>query len=128
MNYIVPASVIVGIYFLLHIVGIGCPIRFLTGISCAGCGMTRAWLSVEKMDFKSAFYYHPLFFVPLIWLLGFCMRNRIGSMTKKIFIAVTVILFIFCYVMRMAYGDGEVVYFHPTNGLLFQIINIFHHG
>ena len=95
MNYIVPASVIVGIYFLLHIVGIGCPIRFLTGISCAGCGMTRAWLSVGKMDFESAFYYHPLFFVPLIWLLGFCMRNRIGAMTKKTFIAVTVILFIY---------------------------------
>ena len=24
----------------------GCPIRLVTGVSCAGCGTTRAWLSV----------------------------------------------------------------------------------
>ncbi|WP_373689128.1 DUF2752 domain-containing protein [Clostridium sp. YIM B02551] len=50
------------LYAILRVVGIGCPIKFLTGISCAGCGMTRAWIRVIHLDFKGAFYYHPLFF------------------------------------------------------------------
>ena len=50
----------------------GCPIRLVTGVSCAGCGMTRAWLSVLRLDLRQAFYYHPLFLLPpvgaALWL------------------------------------------------------------
>lgn len=46
--------------------GIGCPIRYATGVPCPGCGMTRAWLSVLHGDLAAAFAYHPLFWaVPL---------------------------------------------------------------
>ena len=33
-------------YGALQLAGITCPIKYITGISCPGCGMTRAWLSL----------------------------------------------------------------------------------
>ena len=57
------------VYGLFHYIGIGCPIKFLTGISCAGCGMTRAYIAVFHLDLKSAVYFHPLFWIPPIYLL-----------------------------------------------------------
>lgn len=35
-------AVVVLLYLVLEGFGITCPIKFLTGISCAGCGMSRA--------------------------------------------------------------------------------------
>ena len=43
-----------------------CPIKKLFGISCLGCGLTRAFMSILAFDFKSAVEYNvlslPLFF------------------------------------------------------------------
>ena len=41
-----------------------CPIKTIFGINCPSCGMTRAFIAAIKLDFRSAFQYHPLF--PLI--------------------------------------------------------------
>ena len=34
-------------------------------IPCPGCGMTRAHLAALRLDFPSAFFYHPLWFLPI---------------------------------------------------------------
>ena len=50
-----------------------CPFRLLTGIDCPGCGLTRAFLSAFRLDFRAAFRYHPLFLligIELCYLLG----------------------------------------------------------
>ena len=53
---------------LLGVFHIPCIFLTLTGRSCAGCGMTRAWLSVLRLDFAAAFAYHPLFWsVPILY-------------------------------------------------------------
>ena len=49
---------------VLHILGIGCPVKALTGVSCPGCGMTRAWLSLLALRLPEALSYHPLFWMP----------------------------------------------------------------
>lgn len=54
-------AAVVVLYVVLENLGITCPIKFFTGISCAGCGMSRAWLSVLRLDMAGAFRYHPLF-------------------------------------------------------------------
>ena len=56
---------IAGFYLFLELVlGVTCPILYFTGISCAGCGMSRAWMCLLHLDFAGAFYYHPLFWIP----------------------------------------------------------------
>ena len=49
-------------YGIMQYMGITCPIKYITGISCAGCGMTRAWIALLHFDINTAFMYHPLFF------------------------------------------------------------------
>lgn len=51
-----------------------CPIRWLFGIPCPGCGLTRACLSALQLDFPAAFTYHPLFW--LILPAGFILIHQ----------------------------------------------------
>lgn len=54
---------------LLYLSGIGCVFRFFLGITCPGCGMTRALLAALRLDFASAWNYHPMFWsVPILYL------------------------------------------------------------
>ena len=113
--------IIVVIYVLLYILGIGCPIKFFTGISCAGCGMTRAWLSALRLDFKSAFYYHPLFFtVPIIFMLVL-FKEKLNKKIYNALIILLIISYVTIYAIRLIKGS-EIVVFEPYNNILFRII------
>lgn len=54
-------TAVVVLYTAMESIGITCPIKFITGISCAGCGMSRAWMAFLQLDIAKAFAYHPLF-------------------------------------------------------------------
>ena len=70
LKLLIPLSLIALIYLVFHLVGIGCPIKFVSGISCPGCGMTRALAAVLRGDAASAFSFHPLWgTLPLLLLL-----------------------------------------------------------
>ena len=58
---------------LLRICNITCPILYLTGMACPGCGMTRALIACLKFDFPLAFRYHPMVFsLPYLTFYFFC--------------------------------------------------------
>ena len=87
-----------------------CPTRFIFGIPCPSCGMTRAFLSAAKLDFKAAFYYHPLFGIIGIELVYLIFRKLI---LKKINISFklemgvlifTGVLLITTYIIRLCLG------------------------
>ena len=45
-----------------------CLFQALLGIPCPGCGMSRAWFCAFRLDFGSAFGYHPMFWcVPVLF-------------------------------------------------------------
>lgn len=57
---------IIGLFAIICVLGIyRCPFKLVFGINCPGCGMTRAFFAALQLDFKTAFQYHPLF-----WLFG----------------------------------------------------------
>ena len=46
-----------------------CIIKFITGIPCPSCQITRGVLAALRFDFVSAWNYHPMFWsVPIIYL------------------------------------------------------------
>ena len=63
---------LLGVYVaFITLTGIGCPIRFFIGISCPGCGMSRAVLLMLSGHFQAAFRMHPLVYAVLpagVWL------------------------------------------------------------
>lgn len=109
--------------FLIYILFTGCPIKLLTGISCAGCGMSRAYFSLLHLNFREAFYYHPLFPCPIIFVAVYIM-TKLGFSQKaaKIIYGVMAFLFIGIYILRMINPDDRVVVFEPQNGLIFKAI------
>ena len=97
------------LYIMLYILGIGCPIKFLTGISCAGCGMTRAWMSVIRLDFIQAFHYHPLFWLVPIGACLYLFRKRISHKTVRFLTGILIFIFITVYVIRLMNPEDTVV-------------------
>ena len=92
-------AVIAVSYMILQGLGISCPIKFVTGISCAGCGMTRAWKALLfHGDFRQAFYYHPLFLLPVGFLALYLFKNGINPKVYKFFIFTILVAFnqVFC--------------------------------
>jgi len=54
-------SPVIGAYFYSHIHQMPrliCPFRFLTGIPCPGCGMTRSFLAIARGDLSQAVFYN----------------------------------------------------------------------
>ena len=65
-------ALLVGFGFLLglwYFLEIPCIPRFLTGIPCPTCGLTRAWLCALRLDFRGAFLQYPMFWsIPILVL------------------------------------------------------------
>lgn len=81
-----------------------CPIKYFFHIPCPGCGITRAYLSVLSLDFKSAFQYHPLFFtvVPTILYISHrsVLRIKLSYKIEKIYFGVLMCMFFAVYIIR----------------------------
>ena len=84
---------------VLYLIGVGCPIKFMTGVSCPGCGMTRAWLELAQGHLAAAFAYHPLFWaVPVVLVLACAPASR----AQRAALALCVAAFVALWAWRMA--------------------------
>ena len=115
---------VVILYIFLECFGITCPIKFITGVSCAGCGMSRAWLACLRFYFKKSFYYHPLFIFPPCMVCVFLMRNKINAVIYKVFTGFVLLFFCAIYLYRMIAGNNDIVFFEPQHNIIFQILKI----
>ncbi|MBR4204714.1 MAG: DUF2752 domain-containing protein [Clostridia bacterium] len=99
----------------------GCPIRFLIGVSCPGCGMTRALAAVLRLDMKTALHYHPLIVVvPLFAILFFLFRKSQKRMVVLAYVLCAGLLAV--YLWRFSADvSPDVVYFRPEEGVIFKI-------
>jgi hypothetical protein len=113
------------LYVFYYIVGIGCPIKFLTGISCVGCGMTRAWICLLHLDIKGAFYYHPLFFLPIIYFFLFLIKDKIQHKIFVCIVAIGMVTFVIIYIFRLLNPDDVVVDINIHNSVIYNILKEF---
>lgn len=120
------AAAVAGLYWILfNCLGITCPVKFITGISCAGCGMTRAWIALLHLDIEKAFYYHPLFFLPPVAVILFLLKKRICSGVYKFLIFTIILLFAIIYTFRLVQGNGDIVVFHPEDNILLRVMRYY---
>lgn len=115
------------VYIVMELCGITCPILFFTGISCGGCGMSRACLAAIHGDLSQAFYYHPLF--PLLIPAGLCFlyRRHFSDKTKKILLTLLCAAFLLVYLIRMFIYPNDIVFCHPSDGLIGKtVLRIYH--
>lgn len=112
------ALAVIGFYAVLFALDITCPIKFATGISCPGCGMTRACLSLLGGDPARALYYHPLVWLLPIILALYLLRARLPRWAVKYVPAAVGVLFCAVYLIRLLSGCApDVVVFSPEKGL-----------
>lgn len=100
---------------------VGCPFKQFLGISCPGCGMTRALKAVLRLDFGLAFEMHPLiFFMPaalIIWL----MRKKIPpKIFEGLIIAAAVIMFA-VYFIRL-FSGSNIVCIDIKDGMIYKFL------
>ena len=74
----------------LSYLGMRCLILRVVGIHCPGCGMTRAFLALLRLDFSAAWGYHPMVFALPLMYLYFLFDGKFFS--KKIDTAVWIII------------------------------------
>lgn len=120
------AIAIIGVFYAcLMALGVTCPIRALTGISCAGCGMTRAWLALLRLDLRAAWSYHPLFFMPVPAAGIFLFRHRLPHKLVQGSMIFILGLFLAVYFVRMMQPEDTIVTFAPQEGLFYRLITYF---
>lgn len=115
-------TAVVVLYVILESFGVTCPIKYITGISCAGCGMSRAWIALLHFNIHEAFMYHPLFFLPPVVVIVMLLKSKINIKFYKIFMFTMAGAFVIVYLYRMFIGTGDIVVFEPQNNILFRII------
>ncbi len=86
-----------------------CPIKNLFGISCFGCGMTRAFICVLELDLISAFQYNalaiPLFFAIFLYIIIFCIDILFNKkIIKKIDTLLSKKFMYVIYVLLLCFG------------------------
>ena len=117
-------TAVVVLYTAMESIGITCPIKFITGISCAGCGMSRAWMAFFQLDMAKAFEYHPLFWLVPIAVIVLLCKSKINIKIYKIIIFTIIIMFAIVYMCRFIWSADDLVIFEPQNNILFRIIRI----
>lgn len=122
IEVITSVTAVVVLYVILESFGVTCPIKYITGISCAGCGMSRAWIALLHFNIHEAFMYHPLFFLPPVVVIVMLLKSKINIKFYKIFMFTMVGAFVIVYLYRMFIGTGDIVVFEPQNNILFRII------
>ena len=100
----------------------GCPVKYFLGIACPGCGMTRAWLAVLRLDFATAFAYHPLFSLGAIIVFAILFHPWINFKKWRWVGIILIILFLTVYVLRLFLFPDSVVNLDFSNGIVFKFL------
>ncbi|WP_373261951.1 DUF2752 domain-containing protein [Hungatella hathewayi] len=103
--------------------GMSCPFRILFGISCPGCGMSRAINALIHLHFMEAFHYHPLVIIfPLIIVL--LIRLIIGEITNRTIYLMGFIIssFMIVYFFRIFF-QSDILTFDYMNGFIYKIVH-----
>lgn len=112
-------------YCFFNLMGIGCIFKWLFGISCPACGMTRAVISFLELDIKAALYYHPLFWliIPSTLFIIHAQKPLFKNEFKQnVFLLVLLFIILTVYFLRLFILKNEVVTIDITSGKVILLL------
>lgn len=88
--------IVIGYYLMLWMFDISCPIKAVVGLECPTCGVTRAMVSLVRLDFEGYLYYNPMavFLVSVVFLFVFLEMYKSNRFVLVYGIVVLIINFI----------------------------------
>ena len=89
-----------------------CPLRACTGVSCPGCGLTRATGALLRGRPADAVGMHPLVLaiavqVAVVWFVVAVLRRRIAPRLTVGLLVVNAVVLVAVWAIRLATGDLE---------------------
>ena len=111
--------------FLMNLlIGQVCPMVFLTGFPCPGCGLTRAGIALLSLDFKEAFQLNCMIFPIAAFLLYFCICRYILQCKCRgcyvcIVLIIILLLVLYGYRMLTMFPDEFPMRYYRDNFLQF---------
>lgn len=60
-----------------------CPFNKFFNLQCPSCGGTRCIVNFALGNFKESFYYHPIFFLTIIYLIAINLLYIVNAFRKK---------------------------------------------
>lgn len=64
---LISCALILAVVIVMYIFRVPCLFKLVFGIPCPGCGITRAYISLFRLDFTQAFAYNKMF-----WAVPVC--------------------------------------------------------
>lgn len=108
---------VIGLYLT-----IGCPSRYFAGVCCPGCGMTRAFWALLRLDFETAFHMHPLIFIMPIVAVVFLFKKKFPKWLLTTLTVIFIVLMVVVYFYRL-FNGSSIVYINPESGLISKLLN-----
>lgn len=102
-KHIIIISCLLIIWITYGVCGISCPVRYILGIACPTCGVTRAMIALLRGNFEGYLYYNPMALVLLsdVWVaihVKFFKRFRV---IMWIYLVATLTLNLIIYFVRV---------------------------
>ena len=117
---VAPLIALCAAVFVLHVTGIHCPIKYLTGVSCPGCGMTRAWMAFLSGRVRLAFAYHPLFWlVPAAFVLA--ARHEVPGRRRNALLLAMLVLLLVTWVVRLTSPQDALIL---SGGVIVDVVGV----
>ena len=100
---------------------IPCIFEKITGLFCPGCGISRMFIAMSKLEFYQAFRYNPLIFIMTPFFIIFFLEHIISKAKNKesiiqrmpniVWYSCVVVIIIYGIIRNIPYFD----YLKPTN-------------
>ena len=110
---------VIAFYAVLIAVGATCPIKYVTGFSCPGCGMTRAMGALLRLDVSAALEFHPLSLIlpPVaVGMLYTHATRRARAFSALLYGTAAALVAVYLY--RLLFLEQAVVVADPDSGLI----------
>ena len=104
--------------------GYACPSMVVIGLPCPGCGLTRAAISLARLDFIGAFNFNPMIFFALPLIAAYVFMYLKNYDLRKLFYPTFVIIIVsfIVFFIRISGGFGNEPLVINTNALVFRLL------